>query len=398
MKIKMLGSQSANLLEFRNNSDALITAVNARGVLTNAGRIYYQSSQPSVNASDTGLLWCDNTNNVMHVWNGSAWDIAGGGVDLPSNQTISGAKTFSGNIFLSSSAKLNGQGTSKSVVLAPTNASSVTVDAVTAAFDGVTFGVPVELSAIGTTAKTVLVTMADAQTVSGLKTFSGGLKVSGSAGIRTSDSTTANGSSDDLLLRTNVSASGRYIKVFNNADTATTNGITIRPKNTSNQGALNVDGSTNITGDLTVTGNISSATGLVAASVSCGVLKSENGSGAQNINTTPGDIGPLTFATVTTGGYDTHSIRVTNSSLTQTVAFYWRREQILSGVYTFVIRKITMAPNTVAYCLATSGTLGSGTSSSGVTNSVVGGYATTISLAGQTDAPCVMTFTLAQVV
>lgn len=395
MKINSLSSQSANLLEIRSNSDVLITAFNQRGVLLNAGRIFFQNSQPSVNAADIGLLWCDSTSSVLHVWNGTTWTIAGGGVDIVSNQTITGAKTFSNNIFLSSTAKLNGQGASKSVVIAPTNSSSANVDCLTVSTTAATFTVPVELSAVGTTAKTVIATIADVQTITGAKTFSEGLKITGTSGIRASDSTTSNGASDNILLQPNMSSSGRSIKIFNNADTSDTNGITIRPKNTANQGSLNINGSTNITGDLFVTGSVNTTTGLSAASVSIGSLKSQNGTDAQNINFTPTDIGSLTFSMSISGTYTDHAIRVSNTSTTKSVAFYWRREQINSGAYTYVIRKIVLPPSGLAICLATSGAVGSG--STVTSNDVVSGQSTAVTLAGTTNAPCTMTFTLAQV-
>lgn len=395
MKINALTSQSANLLEIRSDVDALLTAFNQRGVLLNAGRIYYQSSQPTPNAADTGLLWCNSSTGVLFIWDGNIWTLTGGGVDLTTNQTITGAKTFSNNIFLSSTAKLNGQGVSKSVVIAPTNAGSSSVDCLTVSTTAATFTVPVELSAIGTTAKTVLVSIADTQTITGAKTFSNGLKVIGTDGIRTTDSTTANGASDNIILQPNMSTSGRSIKIFNNADTSDTNGITIRPKNTANQGSLNITGSTNITGDLFVSGAVNTTIGLSAASVSIGSLKSQNGTDAQNINFLPTPIGNLTFNLVTDNSWTNHGITVTNTSTTKATAFYWRREQILSGSYTYVIRKIVLPPLGSGTCLASSGTIVNG-SPAPTSNEVVSGLSTAVTLLATTNAPCTMTFTLAQ--
>jgi hypothetical protein len=382
------------MLEFRTSTDTLINAFNQRGVLLNAGRIYYQSSQPTPNAADTGLLWHDTVTGILRIWDGSSWVVSGGGVTTAGNQDITGAKTFTNNIFLSSSAKLNGQGVSKSVVIAPTNAGSTQVDCLTVATTAATFTVPVELSAVGTTAKTVLATIADTQTITGAKTFTNGLKITGTGSIRTTDDTTANAASDNIIIQPNVSASGRSIKLFNNADNTDSNGITIRPKNAANYGSLNINGSTNITGDLFVTGAINTTIGLSAASVSIGSLKSSLGTAAQNVNYAPTPIGNLTFSLGLTGTYTDHSITVTNTSTTKSVSFYWRREQILTGVYTFVVRKITLGPSGIAVCQSIVGSLGSG--STATANELVGGYPTTYLLNGATDAPIIMTFTLAQ--
>jgi len=362
--------------------------------LLNAGRIYYQSSQPTPNAADTGLLWHDTVTGILRIWDGNNWVVSGGGVTTAGNQDITGAKTFTNNIFLSSSAKLNGQGASKSIVIAPTNAGSTPVDCLTVATTAATFTVPVELSAIGTTAKTVLATIADTQTITGAKTFANGLKITGTGSIRTTDDTTANAASDNIIIQPNMSASGRSIKLFNNADTTDSNGITIRPKNAANYGSLNVNGSTNITGDLFVTGTVNTTVGLSAASVSIGSLKSSSGTAAQNTNTAPTPIGNLTFSLGLSGNYTDHNITATNTSTTKSVSFYWRREQILAGVYTFVVRKITLGPSGIAVCPSITGSLGSGSVTAA--NVLVGGYPTTYLLNGATDAPIIMTFTLAQ--
>ena len=394
LKVKALTTQLENMLEFRTSTDTLINAFNQRGVLLNAGRIYYQPTQPTPNAADTGLLWHDTVSGVLYIWNSTTWVVTGGGVTTAGNQDITGAKTFTNNIFLSSTAKLNGQGVSKSVVIAPTNAGTTPVDCLTVATTAATFTVPVELSAIGTTAKTVLATIADTQTITGAKTFANGLKIIGTGSIRTTDDTTANAASDNIIIQPNMSGSGRSIKLWNNADAADNNGITIRPKNAANQGSLNINGSTNITGDLFVTGAVNTTVGLSAASVSIGSLKSSSGTDPQNINYTPTPIGNLTFSSTPSGDYQNHNITATNTSTTKSVSFYWRREQINSGSYTYVIRKITLPPNGLAICLATSGAVGSG--SNVTSNEVVSGLSNAVVLLGTTNAPCTMTFTLAQ--
>ena len=394
LKVKALTTQTANMLEFRTSTDTLITAFNERGVLLNAGRIYYQPTQPTPNAADTGLLWHDTVSGVLYIWNSTTWVVTGGGVTTAGNQDITGAKTFTNNIFLSSTAKLNGQGASKSVVIAPTNAGTTPVDCLTVATTAATFTVPVELSAIGTTAKTVLATIADTQTITGAKTFANGLKIIGTGSIRTTDDTTANAASDNIIIQPNMSGSGRSIKLWNNADAADNNGITIRPKNAANQGSLNINGSTNITGDLFVTGAVNTTVGLSAASVSIGSLKSSAGGDDQNKNSIPTPIGNLTFSLGLSGTYLDHNITATNTSTTKSVSFYWRREQILSGVYTFVIRKITLGPSGIAICPSISGTLGVGSVTAA--NELVGGYSTPYLLNGATNAPIIMTFTLAQ--
>jgi hypothetical protein len=395
LKVNALTTQLQNMLEFRTSTDTLINAFNQRGALLNAGRIYYQSSQPTPNAADTGLLWHDTVSGVLYIWDGNNWVVSGGGVTTVGNQDITGAKTFTNNIFLSSGAKLNGQGASKSIVIAPTNAGSTPVDCLTVATTAATFTVPVELSAIGTTAKTVLATIADTQTITGAKTFANGLKITGTGSIRTTDDTTANAASDNIIIQPNMSASGRSIKLFNNADTADSNGITIRPKNAANQGSLNINGSTNITGDLFVTGAVNTTIGLSAASVSIGSLKSQNGTAAQNIDFLPTPIGNLTFNLVTDGTWTSHGINVTNTSTTKNTAFYWRREQILSGSYTYVIRKVVLPPLGSGTCLASSGSIVNG-SPAPTSNEVVSGLSTVVTLLNTTNAPCTMTFTLAQ--
>jgi hypothetical protein len=398
LKVNANASQLNNLLEIRTSADALLNAFNQRGVLQNAGRVFFTDTTPTVNAADTGQLWFDTTVGAtsLKVWNGSAWVSSGGGVDLTSNQVISGAKTFSNNIFLSSTAKLSGSGVSKSVVIAPTNGSGVAVDAITATSATTTVNNTLEFSAVGTNAKTAVVTLADAQTISGAKTLTSNLRldVSGGGKIFASPLTDSVGLSNDLFVQPNLSSAGRSIRLFSNSSNLPSTGITIRPKNGNNVGELVVDGTARVSGDLVVTGAIQTAGSLAAASVAIGSFKSQNGTAEQNVTTTPSSLSTLTFTIsedVTT--FTGSTLNVVNNGSTA-VAFYWRREQwTSSNAYAFVVRKVTLQGNSSCSLGVNAGTF---TITSGsATNVMVGGRPTSMTLAGVTDSPIVVTLSLA---
>jgi len=378
-------SQTNNFIEIKNSGGTVLNSFNQRGVLTSAGRIYYTGITPTPNASDTGLLWYNTTDSNLYVWNGTTWTISSGGVDLTTNQTVAGAKTFSTNIFLSSTATLSGQGVSKSLVFKPTDSGSTATTALTLSTTEATFAVPVEFSALGTTAETVVVTTDTDQTISGTKTFGGIVYVDSS--IACSSGTDGGASSNDLRLRCNMSDDGRYIKIFNNSNTLS--GITIRAKNKDNLGGLSVEGNTTITGNLSVSGTFTT-TALVAASCVYGQIKANSGGGAYNINVNPDSLGNLSFTSVTTGSDAGKGITVQNNSTTQTVKFYSRRER--SGAELAVaIHKITLPPSTSLHIPAISAPVASG----GATVAYYGGAENTAFNLTVSNSPIRYTFSIA---
>lgn len=395
MSLKLNVSQSANAIEIRDSSNALLNAFNERGVLTSAGRILYSGTIPTVNAADTGLLWYNTTSGAINVWTGSAWSVVGSGVTLDTNQVVTGAKTFSTGILLSSTAKLQGSGTSKSIELAPTNGSGVAATVATFANSLITFSQPVQISSVDATTKTVLATLADAQTITGLKSFSNNIKLSNATINRlyVSDSTNGLDVSGDLTLQPNLSSTGRFVRLYNNSDAV--NGIVLRPKNLNNAGELLVDGPTRVNGNLIVQGTVTSTAGLYATGTTIGSLKSSAGTDTQNVNTAPATLGPLTFSLVIPGDYTSHGIQITNTSTTSPITFYWKREQVRDNIYTFVYRRVTLTANTTVIARAESGALqlvGGGSYTGD--NTMVGGYSRQILISSQTNAPCLMTFHL----
>lgn len=355
-------SQTDNFLEIKNSAGTVLNSFNQRGVLTVAGRIYYTGTTPTPNASDTGLLWYNTTNSNLYVWNGTTWVITSGGVDLVNNQTIAGAKTFSTNIFLSSTAAINGQGTSKSLVFKPTNSGSTVVTALTLTSADATFAVPVEFSAIGTTAKTVVATLADNQTLAGIKTFSDEVIAHTVSASTVTDGAT---SGNNLLLTANMATDGRQIKLYQNANL--TNGILIRAKNKDNIGGLSIEGNTAITGNLSVSGTFS-ATNVAAVTQTFGQIASNSGTQPWNVNINPEPIGTLTFVSTTTGSHTSKGVTVTNSSTTQSAKFYVRRER--SGDMTaLAIHKVVLQPSTSMFVNATTGPV----AGAGVTITYMGG-------------------------
>lgn len=390
----VLSGQAGNMLEFRDGSNNLLNYFNVRGVLNQAGRIIVSGSTPSPapNAADTGLLWFDSGTSDLRVWTGASWTLAGSGVTLGTQQTISGAKTFSSSVFLSSTAKLSGQGVSKSVTIAATDGSSNQVDGLTVSSTAVTAVLPLELSAVGTTAKTVVATLADAQTIAGAKTLSSDLTMTkdgiSDCSIRCSSGTANAGSSDNLVLRPNMANSGRFIKLISNSSTST--GIIIRPKNGDNLGTLQVQGNTEIQGSLNVTGAITSSTGLSVNSVTYASFKSTDGFGSGNINTNADPLGSLTFTQSTSSGNE--YIEATNNS-SSSVNLYFKREQLEenSNKYVYGLLSVTMGPNAVArfWGYGASVTTVSGSVSSSIIGTSSGSVDKT-----RTNAPVILTLTL----
>ena len=278
-KMQLIGqaSQTENRLELlASNGVTLLNYFNPRGVLNNAGRVFYGNTTPTAPAAaDTGLLWWDTTggNQVLKVWNGTGWDFltvgAGSYVTLSDTQTISGAKTFSaattmsgqleltsGNLRLSGTVDIRGIGVSKSIELKPTNASSTQVTALTLTSTATTVpsGVNLDYFSLGTNAKAITCTISDAQTLTGIKTFNTQVIIGPSSAysnqstITTTDNTTGG---TNLVMRTNKAADPRYIRIFN--DSETTNGIELKSKNNGGNGRIYLNGpTTQSNGDFTL--------------------------------------------------------------------------------------------------------------------------------------------------
>ena len=395
LKIRSLGVQSANLLTIVDNTDATLNGFNQRGVLLKAGMIFHSASQPQgLNNADAGQLWFNTSDNGLYAWSGGAWLPAGSGVTLNTNQSISGAKTFSNNVILSSTATIRGEGSGKSIVLSPTNTASpspANIDALTVAHDEATFTVPVTLSSVTSTTKPVLATLADSQVISGLKTFTAGIKLGNTGSVSRiycSDSTVGYDPSDAISIQPNLSTTGRYIKLFSNNDGNENNGITIRPKNYDNQGAFNVDGNQRITGNLTVIGNISTTGSFAAVTTVYGSL---NQAGTY---VAPTSLGSLTFTINSSAtNLDDRGIQISNNS-TSTVKFYVKREQVQASGYVYGIRLITMAPNSQYLQKVSAGEPANISPTGSVTSTSISATTGIISIATHAN-PCTMTFTLA---
>jgi hypothetical protein len=415
LKVKALSSQAVNMVSLVSNTDTILNGFNQRGVLLNAGMVFHSGSQPSVNNADLGQLWYNTSSGAIHAWTdrlgAPAWQVVGSGVTLDSNQIIDGAKTFRNSIILQNNtspvtnSKIIGNGASKSIVLGPSNASSVATDVATFAHNNISFTAPLDVTAIGTTGKTIICTLADAQTITGLKTLTSNLKLAtGSAGqtsrIFCDSSTLGTGASDNLVLQTNLSTSGRSISIFNNSDSSDANGIIIRPKNADNVGKLNVVGAAAIQGPLSATGRITSTQPIFAISTTMGSLK-VSGSGTPSV--APTNIGSMTDPTnsitfaldESNPSFDEHAIIVTNNT-TATVKMYVRREQVRadsSNQYTYGVRLLTIPSGAQFKQKATSGVPVNLVDTT--TSVVIGNSGLDISLASGAQNPCTFTFTLA---
>jgi hypothetical protein len=388
-------AQSTNLFELNNSASTLLNAFNARGILDKAGRVYYQGTQPTVDAADTGQLWYNTSSNTLSIWNGTVWASAGGGVDIASNQVITGAKSFSSatGLTLGSSCPLVGEA---SLVFKPSGSTKLTLSASEAVFT-----VPVDFSSVGTNVKNAVVTKADNMTVDGVKTFSqtinasSGLLMNSGTGLSrifSSTTTDALAVTNSIIIQPSQSATGRYIQLFTNSNENASNGITLRARNENNKGDFNVIGNTKITGNLEISGTFTvPATTATLGATSLGSFKSQSGTNGGNIDTALPGIGALTFTSI----YDTTnwnpSLKVTNNSATQ-VSFYYKREQVGASGYTYGIRKYTLNGNTEL----TIPLSGSDVSSpvSGFTSSIVCAHTVSIVLLGQTNTPMLVSITL----
>ncbi len=342
-----LASQTQNRLEFlASDGTTLINYFNPRGVLNNAGRVYYGSTTPTApNAADTGLLWWDTSagNQVLKAWNGSSWDSltvgAGSYVTIDTTQTISGAKTFSaattftnsvtvnstGNILLGATADIRGSGASKSILLRPTSSGSVVTTVLTATDSQVSVatGKALDYDTLSATAKTITCTLADNQTITGVKTINTHLVLGPSTtyGNQSNILTTTSAASSDgsnLVMRINGSATTRYVKI--NKETETTTGIELRPKNQAGNGSTYLQGPTiQNDGDFTL-----GATSRIRNLKNCRIPGSAIifGRNAANFTSPLGNIGglpsiPEATITCTQTGAGVVSVAITNTGTTE---------------------------------------------------------------------------------
>lgn len=395
--IKANVSQTNNLFELTNSSDVVLTAFNSRGILNKAGQVYYQGTSPTVDAADTGQLWYHTGAGTLNIWNGTSWVSAGGGVDIASNQIITGAKSFSANVTLGSSASLVGE---SSLVFKPENTTALTLTTTAA-----NFAVPVNFSAIGVDVKNAVVTKTDNMTVDGVKTFSGTINaasgilmnsVTGVSRIFSSASTTQSISTNHIVLQPSQSPTGRYIQLYSNFNSAPTEGITIRSKNDNNQGDLNVIGNTKITGNLEITGSFTLPTTYATiGATSIGSFKSQNGSNDNNINTVPVNIGSLTFSHTLNTTTWLPTTTVSNNSSTP-VSFYYKREQIKNngtdpGIATYGIHKFKLFSNkSVVIPITNLNQMPADPEA--YQRTTIAGHTEAIVLEGQTNAPVVTSF------
>lgn len=293
--ITMTSGQTANVVELKNNAGTTLNSFNARGILEKAGRIYYSGTAPTVDAADTGQLWCNiSSNNALNVWDGSAWvgvNQTVGAVDTNSNQVLTGTKTFSsssgnGIELAGTTACIAGSGPSKAIVFKPTNASSVAAETCKLTSTAALFasGIELDFYVLGAHALGVVCSLATAQTITGLKTFTANIQMGGSDNkIFANDSTTGNVGLEDLSLCANLATNSRYIKIDGNFKDGGSNGITINAKNSDGNGKLTVLGDQSVQGSLSITGSLSATSGIYAQStVFCSV--SGGAGGANNIS------------------------------------------------------------------------------------------------------------------
>ena len=328
--------QDASPLSFivlTDRNGVVLNQFNGRGVLENAGRIYYLPTAPTVNAADTGVLWYNTSSNVLSVWNGSTWDTAAGNVSTLSSQTFAAAQTFGFDVLLANAADIAATGASVSLNLKARDGANAKTNGITVASNQVTVHQPLEFTALTATAKNVVATLADTQTITAEKTFSGGIITE-----------SLKGSSNNVVLSSDGTANGRSITLVANA--TTTSGITIRAINASNQGQLSVVGKSLFNDDVEVlSGKTTYAHSLVGNTVSHGQFSSA-GTGVAAIQTAPPNLGPLSISAISCSG-NTQKITVTNNG-TKTVGFYYTRSQMLSsGAYTLGTSYVRMAAGSV---------------------------------------------------
>ena len=334
--ITMTSGQTANVVELKNNAGTTLNSFNARGILDKAGRIYYSGTAPTVDAADTGQLWCNtSSNNALNVWDGAAWvgvNQSVGAVDTNSNQVLTGTKTFSptsGNgIELGGTTScIAGSGASKAIVFKPTNASSVAAETLRLTSTAALFasGIELDFYVLGSHALGVVCSLATAQTITALKTFTANIQMGGSDNkIFANDSTTGNVGSEDLSLCANLATNSRSIKINGNSKAGGSDGITINAKNSDGIGKLTVLGDQSVQGSLSITGSLSATGGIYAQSaVFCSIAGTPGGTGG-NISY------PLIASKYTLGPLEIYvsgtNIVVSNTKPTP-VRFFYKIEQ-----------------------------------------------------------------------
>ena len=281
LRLKGLASQTQNRLELTTDSEGtLVNFFNARGVLNSAGRIFYGATEPTPNGADTGLLWWDTSasGQTLKIWNGSSFVAltvgAGSYVATTGDQTIAGVKTFSNNIVsnagmtltnsdlsLVGTSVIKGSGANKTIVLQPTNGTSTAVTSLTVSQTAVTVAptITLEATVLGPIITGQVGMLAAAQTFTNVNTFSDRLIVAASTAAPTEgtiSSTTNTGTTAGvgMILRTNLNANSRYVRIFPENDA--TNGITINPKGSNGTpGLLLLDGKTTCNDHLTLANN-----------------------------------------------------------------------------------------------------------------------------------------------
>ena len=375
--ITMTSGQTANVVELKNNAGTTLNSFNARGILDKAGKIYYGSTAPTVDAADIGQLWCNPTANyALTVWDGTNWigvNQAFGSVTLDGLQIITGTKTFNpatGNGFelAGLTSCIAGSGANKAIVFKPTNASSVAAETLRLTSTAALFasGIELDFYVLGSHALGVVCSLATSQTITALKTFTANIQMGGSDNkIFANDSTTGNAGLEDLSLCANLATNSRYIKVDGNAKAIVgSSGITINAKNADGIGKLTVIGDQSVQGSLSITGNLSATGGIYAQStIFCSV--SGGGGGSNNISY------PLIASKYTLGPLEIYvsgtNIVVSNTKPTP-VRFFYKIEQ----GSTFGIQLCTVAASSSINLALTGNTAGSpvlvGSSPSGVIN------------------------------
>jgi hypothetical protein len=394
LSVTMTSGQTANVLEFKNNIGTTLSAFNARGILDKAGRIYYGSTAPTVDAADTGQLWCNpSANYVLRVWDGSAWiavNQASGAVTTDTNQIITATKTFqsdTGNgIELSGTAAcIAGSGSNKNLVFKPTTGPGIAVEVLSLSTTAAQFatGIALDFHALGAHAVAVVCTLDTTQVITGLKSFSGNIQmISADNKIFANDSPSGNVGTEDIGLYSSLGTDSRYIKIDGNVKTGGTNGITIRAKNSDGNGKLTVIGDTSLQGNLSIAGSLSATGGVysqatVYCSVSGGIVSAGNISYPLIANKYT--LGPLEIWVSGTN-------IVVNNTRSSQVRFFYRVEQ--GSV--FGIQLLTIGPSQSATLSLNGNTQ---PAIPGVSPILVGASSGSINTT-TSSTPCVVTITL----
>jgi hypothetical protein len=389
LSLTMTSGQTANAVELKNNVGTTLNAFNARGILDKAGRIYYGSTEPTVNASDTGQLWCNTASNyALNVWDGTAWltvNQAVGAVTTDTNQIITGTKTFNpttgnGLELAGSTSCIAGSGANKDIVLKPTNATTAVevlrLNPTNALFAS---GVNLDFHALGSHALAVVCTLGTTQTIAALKTFSANIQMSGADNkIFANDSTTGNIGNEDIGMYANLSTLSRYIKIDGNFKDGVSNGITINAKNSDGAGKLTVLGDQNVQGSLSITGNLSATGGIFAQStVYLSVAGGLGGAGNQSYPLVANQysFGPLI-------AYVSGTTIFVQNTKPYPVKFFYKREQ--GSV--FAIQLCTLGGSSSASLALTGNT-------QPPTPITIGGSSGSIDTSGSA-IPCIVTLTL----